>query len=110
MWARSQRFDENLRASALHDCFEILVWSSDHGCIKPAPRLFEVALSHFRIAPNRILFVGDNIRRDVEAARRLGMAAAWVRAPGEPPAGDVRPDVVVENLSELLDLVSADGR
>ena len=105
VWARSGRFLGNLRASGLDDCFEILVWSSDHGCIKPAPKLFEVALNHFRVEPTRILFVGDHIRRDVEAAGKLGMAAAWVRAPGATsPAGKVRPDVIVEDLSELLDL------
>ncbi|WP_133511504.1 HAD family hydrolase [Candidatus Thiosymbion oneisti] len=70
--------------------------AADVGARKPAPNLFLGALQWGRVPPERALHLGDDPYRDVEAARRLGMAAVWINRgdtpwPHElkPPAGEV---------------------
>lgn len=53
---------------------------------KPAPALLHQALAHLRVAPERLLMVGD-AAFDMQAAHAAGSASAWARwgyAP-EPP-------------------------
>ena len=46
--------------------------------IKPHPALFAEAARRLGLPPERILYVGDNYRRDVLGATAAGFAAAWV--------------------------------
>jgi len=58
------------------------------------------------VEPERALFVGDSIGHDVSGPAALGMRTAWLAPrPGADP-GDGRPDAVIHNLAEVLDLVA----
>jgi putative hydrolase of the HAD superfamily len=78
LWAEARIFREAFQEAGIHHLFEVLVFSSDHACIKPSPRLFQVALDGLSVLPERILFVGDDADRDVAAAQALGMGTVWV--------------------------------
>ncbi len=80
----------------LRSLFGRSLTAADVGAQKPDPALFLGALRWGRIPPERTLHLGDDPYRDVEAARRLGMAAVWINRGGapwphelEPPAGEV---------------------
>jgi HAD superfamily hydrolase (TIGR01549 family) len=105
IWASSHRFVANLVNAGVRDCFEQLVWSSEHGCVKPAPRLFEQALHFFGVPPERVLFVGDHPARDIDAAKRLGLSAAWIRQSPSYPRGLRAPDLILDDLSDLPPLL-----
>ncbi len=52
------------------------------GCVgveKPDTRIFKLALAQAGLAPGRVLYVGDDVRNDVEPARALGMRAILLR-------------------------------
>jgi len=102
IWASPRRFVTNLVDAGVCSCFEHLVWSSEHQCLKPTPRLFERALALFQVRPERVLFVGDDAIRDIDAAKSLGMSAAWV-TPGAAPFPEWlrAPDLVIEDLAAL---------
>ena len=51
------------------------VFCVDAGWRKPAAEIFSHALSLLDIAPNQAVFVGDDMRWDVEGARNAGMKA-----------------------------------
>jgi FMN phosphatase YigB (HAD superfamily) len=46
--------------------------------------------------------VGDSLREDVAGAARLGIYTAWKRS--RPDAAGVEPDVIFDDLEELLRL------
>lgn len=55
-----------------------VVTVEDAGAAKPDPRIFRHALALENLAPEHCLMVGDDPERDIEPARRLGMAACLV--------------------------------
>lgn len=89
----------------LEGLFAVTVSSSDHGFMKPDPRIFEAALSDAGVEPHEAVMVGDSVAHDIEGARRLGMRAVLVSRSGEAPA--CPPDVaVIRTLRELPGLLS----
>jgi FMN phosphatase YigB (HAD superfamily) len=57
--------------------------SCDHGRRKTTGRLFAHLLEHEGIAPEELVFVGDNLHADVEPARGLGITVVHVQDPRE---------------------------
>jgi HAD superfamily hydrolase (TIGR01549 family) len=86
----------------IRDVFEAMVFSSEGRSIKPSHRIFRRALSAFD-RDARVLFVGDNVERDIRPAHALGLGTAWIAPPG---SRDPAADVVVETALELEHLES----
>ena len=86
----------------------VSVASSDHGFLKPHPRIFEAALARMGVEPQDATMVGDSLKHDVAGARGVGMRGILIARGSRPvPAG---PDVeVIRSLAELPDLVSNGG-
>jgi len=103
IWARSPVFEAELRRAGVIDLFDVLVWSSDHGCIKPSRRLFQQAIAHFDVPAEQMVYIGDNLKRDVAGANGAGMSAVWIRGAGQRLDPKVpTPDLIVTDLNELL--------
>jgi FMN phosphatase YigB (HAD superfamily) len=88
------------------------VTSDELGVEKPDPAFFAAVLDRLGIDdPSRVLYVGDRVDNDVLPAVAAGMATCWVtRGPWgqlqELPE-DVEPDLVLEGLGELPELLAA---
>ncbi len=77
--------------------FMVLVDSAVLGCLKPDPQIFLRALSQLGTPPDRAVFVGDSLRRDMAGARNVGMPHIWLSpashegempcCPGDPVIG-----------------------
>src|SRR5687768_13586038 len=85
----------------LHGLIAAALSSSEHGYLKPHPRIFESALELLGVSAAESVMVGDSLAHDIEGARRVGMRGILVqRSPGT--AGKTPPDVpVISTLSEL---------
>jgi putative hydrolase of the HAD superfamily len=82
--------------------------SEEAGSCKPDPGIFRVALEKAgNPDPASVVFVGDSLLHDVAGAKALGMTSVLI---GDPPRDETPdhlvPHHVIENLSELLELVS----
>ena len=55
------------------------------GAWKPSPEAFARATAAAGVAPERILYVGDSLRSDVEGATAAGWAVAWWRGDAAHP-------------------------
>jgi putative hydrolase of the HAD superfamily/5'-nucleotidase len=97
LWAPAGRCRRYLAAAGLAGLFGCLVFSCEHGAVKPAPRLFERALTALGADPARTLFVGDDPARDIAGAAACGMKTVRVGAPGAAGAADW----VVRDVLEL---------
>lgn len=58
----------------IEDAFDAIVISAEEGVMKPDPRIYQIALDRLRVEAAAALFV-DDMRENVEAARRTGMQA-----------------------------------
>ncbi len=96
-----------LRETGLAHYFDPIVVSGDFGFRKPDRRLFEAALHRMRFRPENVLFVGNDMYRDVYGARRVGMKTVFFRSnQGRQEMEGVEPDYIIYRFRELLDAVA----
>jgi putative hydrolase of the HAD superfamily len=86
--------------------FDFTVSAAEAGFAKPHPGIFELAYNKARqfqaIAPEQILYVGDDPNNDVAGANRFGMKSAWFNPENQVWKGEGAPHITVENLAELM--------
>jgi putative hydrolase of the HAD superfamily len=74
------------------------------GVGKPHPLCFERLAEELRVAPEEIVYVGDDPALDVEAARAAGLRTAWVNRFDQQWPDTIAPaDIVVTNCTQLAD-------
>jgi putative hydrolase of the HAD superfamily len=98
-----------LEESGLAQYFDTVILSSIFGRRKPGPEIYLEATRQVGVEPARAVYVGDNPSRDILGTRRAGFGMAiMLMEPDtlkkEPSTGDEKPDVVIHELSELLDI------
>jgi 2-haloalkanoic acid dehalogenase type II len=93
----------DVHQTALGKHFHFALTAAAVGAAKPAPDMFEQALTHAGAVAERAVHVGDDPWLDVEAARAVGMGTVWVNREAKPwPVELAPPDVVVEDLRQFL--------
>jgi putative hydrolase of the HAD superfamily len=76
-----------------------LVISSEVGWRKPAPEFFAALCRACGLAPERVLFVGDDFENDYEGGRRAGLHVLLFDPHGKRPEAGAR-------IARLADLVA----
>ena len=99
IWAESEPWRHALRRAGVLDLFEVVVFSSDLGSVKPSPRAFYRVMEQMGVGPSDCVMIGDSARRDVGAAKAAGVATIWI---GD---GDLLDDADYA-VRDLLDLVA----
>ena len=86
--------------------FDPVIVSGDLGFRKPDPRMFELLLSQMELSPDEILFVGNDMYRDIFGAGQLGIRTVFFRSNqgDQRPAGR-EPDYIIYRFSELPEAV-----
>ncbi len=84
--------------------FHLDLTSAEVGAAKPDPAIFRAAARWAGVAPEEMLHLGDDPVRDVQAARRAGLRAAWVRRDPEAdwPLPEPPPPWILPDLSPLV--------
>ncbi len=109
LWCPGALCLSEFRRAGIADLFGAVVFSSDHGVNKPSPLIFRKAVEILGAREAEVLFVGDNLARDVVGAKAARLAAAvWIdkgggRAGLDRIAPDSRPDLVIRDLADLLE-------
>ena len=86
---------------------DVIADSTRLGMSKPDPRIFARAVGALRLSPGAVMHVGDSYERDVQAALRAGLRAAWLVPTGA--SGHAEDGVVcVRSLDELTQLFDAE--
>lgn len=88
---------------------ELTILSYRHRIAKPSPALFNLAarrLADRGIAPNEILFIGNDPLQDIIPASRAGFRTAlFTGHPDSLRPGDCSPDLILNSLSDLPELL-----
>jgi putative hydrolase of the HAD superfamily len=93
---------EELQRHGLLARVDMAAFCVDVGWRKPAPQLFEHALAQLGVQAEHAWFVGDDLRWDIEGARRAGLTPILLGA--APGAGCH----TITRLRDLLTLLEAD--
>jgi len=101
-----------LEESGLARYFDTVILSSIYGRRKPGPEIYWEAARRVGVDPARSVYVGDNPSRDILGTQRAGFAGTiLIMEPEtlkkEPFTGEEEPDLVIHQLSELLDVFLA---
>jgi putative hydrolase of the HAD superfamily len=95
-----------LNAIGLSGYFDPIIVSGDFGYRKPDVRLFETALSDMKMEPSDVLFVGNDMYRDVHGPQKLGIKTVYFKSnQGTPEKEGLKPDYIIYNFPELLNAV-----
>jgi len=95
-----------MRAVGIDGYFAPIIVSGDFGYRKPDPRLFAAALTALRVAPENVLFVGNDMLRDVYGAGQLGIKTVFFSSnQGRKQAEGVKPDYVIYQFPEMRQAV-----
>ena len=89
----------------LSGLIDVTIASSEHGYLKPHPRIFEAALARMGVGAREAVMVGDSYMHDVAGARRAGLRGILIaRGAASVPADDTVE--VIRSLTELPTLLS----
>jgi putative hydrolase of the HAD superfamily len=109
--------EQILARVGLERFFDEIIISGRLGVCKPHPAIFGELASLLALAPDEMVFVGDELQTDIVGAQKAGMRTVWMtyrhrlerRSPfgqflgmSEEAAGGIHPDQVVANWSEFL--------
>lgn len=86
-----------------------LLFSSTLGFTKPDPRAFASLAERIGIAPDGILFVGDDPVRDISGAQAAGMKTCRLKRPHH-PAVRCEADLALGSLAELAGILNQPRR
>jgi HAD superfamily hydrolase (TIGR01662 family) len=103
---------EWLEEDGFSQYFPTVILSSLFGHRKPGPEIYLEAARQAGVSPARSAYVGDNPSRDVLGARRAGFGMVIImmepaELEKEPPTGENKPDLIIQKLSDLLDIFPA---
>ena len=90
----------------LNDVFSFSFSAEQVGAPKPAYNLFQAALSHTGVAPEEMIYVGDDPKLDVDPANRLGLRTILVSSPGGKPPGETTPHETIVSVRHVVGAVA----
>jgi HAD superfamily hydrolase (TIGR01509 family) len=96
---------EKIERLELKGLFDTIVVSGDVGVYKPDVRIFELLLGRLGVTAEGSLYVGDSYPMDIVGAKEAGMWAAWVRQGQANDSQACRPDLEVESIGELREIL-----
>lgn len=100
--------DGIVRKLGVRDLFDPFITSDAFGWRKPSPRIYQAVLDAWECPPERVLMVGDSVRKDVRGPQAVGIQAVWLQT----TAGGTRDDNVegvtaIQQPQDLLPIALA---
>lgn len=95
-----------MNAVGLSGYFDPVIVSGDFGYRKPDRRLFKAALAAMEMDAAEVLFVGNDMYRDVHGAQKVGMKAVFFKSnQGTQEKAGVKADYIIYEFPELLNAI-----
>lgn len=96
---------EKIQGVNLAQSFNAILISGEVGIGKPDCRIFKLALEVLGTSPSEAVMVGDSLTRDILGAQRVGLKGVWLNRSRNDTTSQVTPDVQIENLSQIHELL-----
>lgn len=96
-----------MRAVGIDGYFQPIIISGDCGYRKPDSRIFQAALERLDELPENVLFVGNDMYRDIYGASRAGMKTVFFSSnQGRKKANAAEADYIIYQFTELRQAVA----
>jgi putative hydrolase of the HAD superfamily len=101
-----------MRAVGLEGYFDPVIISAPRGYRKPDPRLWGEALRIMKLNPYQVIYVGNDIYRDVFGAQRVGMRTILLNSnQGAKSYENITPDFIAARFEQVMEgIVSVDSK
>ena len=100
------QFDAIWARLGIGDFFHATTTSEEARSCKPDAGIYHTALRKAPgVAAHEVLFVGDSPPHDFAGAKPLGMRTAWIQEREGEVGAAMRPDHVIREIPQLLELV-----
>jgi putative hydrolase of the HAD superfamily len=92
-----------IKAVGLEGYFDPIIISAYYGFRKPDPRLTEKALDSLKLLPSEVIYVGNDMYRDIYGATSLGIKTIFFDSnQGQKTYEDVNPDCYVSRFDDVI--------
>lgn len=101
LWAEPE-----MHRAGLSQYFEFVLVSGKYGYRKPDLRLFQKALKKMRLQPDEVIFIGNDMYRDIYGAHEAGMKTVFFKSnQGDQQSYGVEADYIIYNFKQLPEAV-----
>lgn len=96
---------KKINAAGIGRYFKEILIAGEIGFGKPDIRIFQLTLARLNLQPEQAWMIGDNLKRDMQGAKALGIKTVWLNR--DQKAGDeaIIPDFEISGLHQLLKVV-----
>ena len=102
---RSHHLIESIvRKLGVRKHFDPFITSAAFGFRKPSPKLFEAVLEAWQLPAEKVVMIGDSLRKDIAPAKALGLRTIWQKIDARAD-DEVQPDAVAEKPGDILEIV-----
>lgn len=98
----TQRQKAKIMNSNLDSCFDIIIISEEVGFSKPDKRIFELALNKLNVQPEDVLFVGDDIEKDIGGCQNANIKGIWFNPHMIENDTEIKPYAEIHSFDRLL--------
>jgi FMN phosphatase YigB (HAD superfamily) len=105
----AQSFKNMLTEHELYDYFEAMIYSENIKALKPSPRMYKAAVGAIDLTEkdfDRIIMVGNNLKRDIKGANQLGITSVFMdwapRYTKTPEDESEQPTYTIKEPMELI--------
>ena len=92
-----------LEAIGIKNFLDCIILSDEVGIRKPNPKIFLKAAECLDINTGNCLYVGDSYEYDIIGSKKAGMISCWLNRKNiRLNHMDVKPDIEIKKLNELL--------
>lgn len=100
-----------LHLHKLEKTFRPVIISAAIGIRKPDPRAFQPILDEWKLPPDEIVMVGDQLGMDILGAQKLGLRTIWLRTEEKSPTnrpylGKILADAQVRTIGEAAAILA----
>ena len=97
-----QRQRAKINNTQLNSSFDTVIISEEVGFSKPDKRIFELALNNLTVHPHEVLFVGDDLEKDIDGCQNAGIKGIWYNPLKVDNDTEIKPFAEIISLDQLL--------
>ncbi|MGG1850466.1 HAD family hydrolase [Bacillus wiedmannii] len=90
----------------LNNYFDTIIISEEVGLSKPDKHIFELALNKLNVQPEDVLFIGDDLEKDIAGPQNANINGVWFNPQKIKNTTQIQPYAEINTLDSLLSYVN----